>query len=135
MKKMISKLAALVVALMACTSLTSCNYNSLVEMEQTVEQSWAQVENQYQRRLDLIPNLVNVVKGYADHESQTLQSVTNARAGLTQAYNQAQALPGDQAMASEEALQQYQQAQNNLKGALGIYVNAVREAYPDLKAN
>ncbi|MBO5748115.1 MAG: LemA family protein, partial [Muribaculaceae bacterium] len=123
------------VAVLACVSLSSCDYNSLVEQEQTVEQAWAQVENQYQRRADLIPNLVNTVKGYAAHESETLQSVTNARAGLTEAYNKANALPADQATASEESLQQYQQAQNDLKGALDIYVNAVREAYPDLKAN
>ena len=64
-----------------------------------------------------------------------MQSVTNARAGLTDAYNNAQAISGEQATASEESLQQYQQAQNALKGALDIYVNAVREAYPDLKAN
>lgn len=135
MRKLFSKLAALVVAVVACISLTSCNYNSLVELEQTVDQSWAQVENQYQRRADLIPNLVNTVKGYAEHESETLQGVTNARAGLTDAYNKAKALSGAEATTSDESLQQYQQAQNELKGALDIYVNAVREAYPDLKAN
>lgn len=135
MKKFTSRIVSALVAVLACVSLSSCDYNSLVEQEQTVEQAWAQVENQYQRRADLIPNLVNTVKGYAAHESETLQSVTNARAGLTEAYNKANALPADQATASEESLQQYQQAQNDLKGALDIYVNAVREAYPDLKAN
>lgn len=135
MRKFTSRIVSALVAVLACVSLSSCDYNSLVEQEQTVEQAWAQVENQYQRRADLIPNLVNTVKGYAAHESETLQSVTNARAGLTEAYNKANALPADQATASEESLQQYQQAQNNLKGALDIYVNAVREAYPDLKAN
>ena len=135
MRKFTSRIVSALVAVLACVSLSSCDYNSLVEQEQTVEQAWAQVENQYQRRADLIPNLVNTVKGYATHESETLQSVTNARAGLTEAYNKANALPADQATASEESLQQYQQAQNNLKGALDIYVNAVREAYPDLKAN
>lgn len=135
MRKFTSRIVSALVAVLACVSLSSCDYNSLVEQEQTVEQAWAQVENQYQRRADLIPNLVNTVKGYAAHESETLQSVTNARAGLTEAYNQANALPADQATASEESLQQYQQAQNDLKGALDIYVNAVREAYPDLKAN
>lgn len=135
MKKFTSRIVSALVAVLACVSLSSCDYNSLVEQEQTVEQAWAQVENQYQRRADLIPNLVNTVKGYATHESETLQSVTNARAGLTEAYNKANALPADQATASEESLQQYQQAQNDLKGALDIYVNAVREAYPDLKAN
>lgn len=135
MRKFTSRIVSALVAVLACVTLSSCNYNSLVEQEQTVEQAWAQVENQYQRRADLIPNLVNTVKGYAAHESETLQSVTNARAGLTEAYNKANALPADQATASEESLQQYQQAQNDLKGALDIYVNAVREAYPDLKAN
>ena len=135
MRKFTSRIVSALVAVLACVSLSSCDYNSLVEQEQTVEQAWAQVENQYQRSADLIPNLVNTVKGYAAHESETLQSVTNARAGLTEAYNKANALPADQATASEESLQQYQQAQNNLKGALDIYVNAVREAYPDLKAN
>ena len=135
MRKFTSRIVSALVAVLACVSLSSCDYNSLVEQEQTVEQAWAQVEIQYQRRADLIPNLVNTVKGYAAHESETLQSVTNARAGLTEAYNKANALPADQATASEESLQQYQQAQNNLKGALDIYVNAVREAYPDLKAN
>ena len=135
MRKFTSRIVSALVAVLACVSLSSCDYNSLVEQEQTVEQAWAQVENQYQRRADLIPNLVNTVKGYAAHESETLQSVTNARAGLTEAYNKANALPADQATASEESLQQYQQAQNDLKGALDIYVNAVREANPDLKAN
>ena len=135
MRKFTSRIVSALVAVLACVSLSSCDYNSLVEQEQTVEQAWAQVENQYQRRADLIPNLVNTVKGYATHESETLQSVTNARAGLTEAYNKANALPADQATASEESLQRYQQAQNDLKGALDIYVNAVREAYPDLKAN
>ncbi len=127
---MIKSLFKALFAVVAVFSLTSCNYNSLVEKEQTVDQAWAQVENQYQRRADLIPNLVNTVKGYSEHESSTLQAVTDARAGLTKAYNNAQAVENPQ-----ENLEQYQQAQSNLKGALDIYVNAVREAYPDLKAN
>lgn len=118
------------VAVLALLSLTSCNYNSLVEKQQQVDQSWAQVENQYQRRADLIPNIVNTVKGYAEHESSTLEAVTNARAGLTKAYDAAQSVENPQ-----ENIEQYQQAQSALKGALDIYVNAVREAYPDLKAN
>lgn len=124
------KLLLALFAVVALSSLTSCNYNSLVEKEQSVNQAWAQVENQYQRRADLIPNLVNTVKGYAQHESSTLESVTRARAGLTKAYDAAQS-----AEAIPENIEQYQQAQSNLKGALDIYVNAVKEAYPDLKAN
>lgn len=127
---MIKNLISVLFAVLAITSLSSCNYNSLVEKQQNVEQAWAQVENQYQRRADLIPNLVNTVKGYSEHESSTLEAVTNARAGLTKAYNATEAVENPQ-----ENLEQYQQAQSNLKGALDIYVNAVREAYPDLKAN
>lgn len=130
MKNILKHLKVVLIAAVACLSLSSCNYNSLVEKQQAVDQSWAQVENQYQRRADLIPNLVNTVKGYASHESNTLESVTNARAGLTKAYNAAQDVQDPQ-----ENLEQYQQAQSNLKGALDIYVNAVREAYPELKAN
>ncbi|MDE6339065.1 MAG: LemA family protein [Muribaculaceae bacterium] len=127
---MIKNLIKMLFAVLAISSLTSCNYNSLVEKQQTVDQAWAQVENQYQRRADLIPNLVNTVKGYSEHESSTLEAVTNARAGLTKAYNDAESVENPQ-----ENIEQYQQAQSNLKGALDIYVNAVREAYPDLKAN
>ena len=126
----LKKLLFALFAVVSLSSLTSCNYNSLVEKEQTVDQAWAQVENQYQRRADLIPNLVNTVRGYAQHESSTLESVTRARAGLTKAYDAAQGTE-----ASPENIEQYQQAQSNLKGALDIYVNAVKEAYPDLKAN
>ncbi len=108
------------------------SYNGMVDADQAVKKQWGQVENQYQRRADLIPNLVNTVKGYAAHESTTLQNVTDARAGLTKAYNDANSISGDSAQANIAA---YQQAQSNLRGALDIYVNAVREAYPDLKAN
>ncbi|MDE6717566.1 MAG: LemA family protein, partial [Muribaculaceae bacterium] len=127
---MIKKIIFTILAVVALSGLTSCNYNSLVEKQQKVDQSWAQVENQYQRRSDLIPNLVATVKGYAEHESSTLESVTRARAGLTKAYEAAQ-----NTEATPENIEQYQQAQSNLKGALDIYVNAVKEAYPDLKAN
>ena len=63
------------------------SYNGMVDADQSVQKAWGQVENQYQRRADLIPNLVNTVKGYAAHESTTLENVTNARAGLTKAYD------------------------------------------------
>lgn len=134
MKKLATLGIIALVAIILCTSGCS-QYNGMVEKEQVVEQTWAQVENQYQRRADLIPNLVNTVKGYASHESNTLESVTNARTGLTKAYNDANAITAADAVKSQEALNNFQQAQGALKGALDIYVNAVREAYPDLKAN
>ena len=76
--------------------LSSCNYNSLVEKQQKVDQQWAQVENQYQRRADLIPNLVQTVKGYSEHESSTFEKVTEARAGLSKAYNEANEIENPQ---------------------------------------
>lgn len=115
------------VALMLASSLSSCNYNSLVEKQQGVDQAWAEVENQYQRRSDLIPNLVATVKGYAAHEESTFQKVTEARAKAT-------SITIDPANLNEETLAQFQQAQNELTGALKSLL-AVSEAYPDLKAN
>lgn len=108
-------------------SLQSCNYNSLVEKQQSVDQNWAEVENQYQRRADLIPNLVNTVKGYATHESATLEKVTEARAKATSINISAENL-------NEQTLAQYQQVQGELGQALKSLL-AVSEAYPDLKAN
>ncbi len=108
-------------------SLSSCNYNSLVEQQQTVDQTWAEVENQYQRRADLIPNLVNTVKGYATHESETLEKVTEARAKATSITINADDL-------NEENLAKFQKAQGELSQALKSLL-AVSEAYPDLKAN
>ncbi len=107
--------------------LSSCNYNSLVDKQQTVDEAWAQVENQYQRRADLIPNLVNTVKGYSTHESETLEKVTLARAKATSITIDADNL-------NEETLAKYQQAQGELSQALKSLL-AVTEAYPDLKAN
>ena len=114
--------------------------NSFVTLEETVNEAWGMVEVQYQRRLDLIPNLVSTVKGYTEHESQTLQSVTNARAGLTNAYNQAKDLSANlagEAGAPADAKQfnEYNKAQEELNRNFSIYVNAVKEAYPDLKAD
>ena len=114
--------------------------NSFVTLEETVNEAWGKVEVQYQRRLDLIPNLVSTVKGYTEHESQTLQSVTNARAGLTNAYNQAKDLSANlagEAGAPADAKQfnEYNKAQEELNRNFSIYVNAVKEAYPDLKAD
>lgn len=116
-----------IVAISFASSLSSCNYNSLVEQQQNVDQAWAQVENQYQRRADLIPNLVNTVKGYSTHESETLIKVTEARAKATSITIDANDL-------NEETLAKFQEAQGELSQALKSLL-AVTEAYPDLKAN
>lgn len=102
-------------------------YNAMVTLEENVETAWAQVENQYQRRSDLIPNLVATVKGYAQHESQVFENVTEARAKATQ-------ITIDPANASPEQLAAFQAAQGELSQALGRLL-AVAESYPDLKAN
>lgn len=115
------------VACVCAATLSSCNYNSLVEKQQGVDQAWAEVENQYQRRADLIPNLVNTVKGYATHEQETLTKVTEARAKATSITIDADNL-------NEESLAKFQEAQSELTSALKSLL-AVSEAYPDLKAN
>ncbi|MDE6247838.1 MAG: LemA family protein [Muribaculaceae bacterium] len=127
MKNLINKILVIAAVIAASLSLTSCNYNSLVEEQQGVDQSWAEVENQYQRRADLIPNLVNTVKGYSAHEEETLVKVTEARAKATSISINADDL-------NEENLAKFQQAQSELSGALKSLL-AVSEAYPDLKAN
>ena len=127
MKRIIRTIMMAVALLMAASTFQSCNYNSLVEKQQTVDQQWAEVENQYQRRADLIPNLVSTVKGYATHESATLEKVTEARAKATSINISADNL-------TEENLARFQQAQGELTSALKSLL-AVSEAYPDLKAN
>ena len=127
MANLIKKALFALVAVFAMSGLSSCNYNSLVEKQQGVDQAWAQVENQYQRRADLIPNLVATVKGYANHESETLEKVTIARAKATSITIDADNL-------NEETLAKYQEAQGELSQALKSLL-AVTEAYPDLKAN
>ena len=102
-------------------------YNGMVNMREAVSAQWSNVENQYQRRLDLIPNLVNTVKGYAAHESQTLESVTEARSKATSINLTVDEL-------TPETLAAYQQAQGEVRSALGRLI-AVSESYPDLKAN
>ena len=124
---MMKKFIKYLLVLLAVLPLTSCNYNSLVEKQQNVDQAWAQVENQYQRRADLIPNLVNTVKGYSSHESETFEKVTLARAKATSITIDADNL-------TEENLAKFQAAQNELSQALKSLL-AVTEAYPDLKAN
>ncbi|MBR3895788.1 MAG: LemA family protein [Bacteroidaceae bacterium] len=122
--KTISKL---IVALVACVSLNSCGYNTMTEKEEAVNKAWSNVENQYQRRSDLIPNLVNTVKGYAQHEQSTLTAVLEARSKATQITVNADDL-------TPEKLKEYQQAQGQVTSALGKLL-AITEAYPDLKAN
>ncbi len=115
---------------------TACStYNSLVGQQENVDNTWGNVENQYQRRADLIPNLVASVKGYAGHEATTFEAVTDARAGLGSALQAVKAVNADSASYNPEAMNAYTQAQQRLQSALGLYVNAVHEAYPDLKAN
>ena len=116
----------LFVAICAMT-LSSCGYNTMVEKEEAVNTAWSNVENQYQRRADLIPNLVNTVKGYAAHESETLASVVEARAKATQITVSADQL-------TPEALARYQQAQGEIGSALGRLMR-ITENYPELKAN
>lgn len=102
-------------------------YNGLVTMDENVNTEWANVETQYQRRADLIPNLVNTVKGYAAHESETLESVIAARSKATQ-------ITVDPSNLTPEKLAEYQEAQGAVTSALGKLL-AISESYPDLKAN
>ena len=102
-------------------------YNNMVTMQEGVTSSWSQVENQYQRRADLIPNLVGTVKGYAAHENETLVGVVEARANATKVTLNVSDL-------NEESLQKFNQAQGELSSALSKLM-AVSESYPDLKAN
>ncbi len=135
MKKSVIVIIVLVVLAIGLFINGKSTYNNMVTLEQDVDQAWATVEVQYQRRMDLIPNLVETVKGYAEHESSTYENVTRARAGLSDAYNQARDLENAASPADTQGFDAFNQAQDKLKSALGIYVNAVREAYPDLKAN
>lgn len=104
-------------------------YNGLVSAQEGVESAWADVENQYQRRADLVPNLVATVKGYATHEQETLEQVVKARARATQVTNYI-----DPSNITPEQLAEYQAAQGQLSQALGRLI-AISENYPNLKAN
>jgi LemA protein len=110
-------------------SFVTGNYNKLVGLDETVKSAWAQVQNQYQRRSDLVPNLVATVQGAASFERQTLTDVIEARAKATQPQINAESL-----LNNPQAFQQFQQAQDNLGAALGRLLVVV-EKYPDLKAN
>lgn len=115
--------AVVLVLVVWCVS----GYNGLVTMEESVSNSWSNVETQYQRRADLIPNLVNTVKGYAAHEKQTLESVVKARSEATQ-------VKVDPENLTAEKMAEYQKAQGNVSAALGRLL-MVAENYPELKAN
>ena len=104
-------------------------YNNMVKLDEGVKEKWSQVENVYQRRYDLIPNLVNTVKGYAAHEKETFTAVTEARAKAGGTFNISDQVLNDPAM-----FQKFQQAQSSLGGALQRLM-VVMEKYPDLKAN
>ena len=125
MKKVTIIILVAVVAIIAFWAISG--YNSLVSMDENVNNQWANVETQYQRRADLIPNLVNTVKGYAAHEKETLEGVIAARSQATQ-------IKVDPTDLTPEKLAEYQKAQGQLATALGKLL-AITENYPDLKAN
>jgi LemA protein len=121
------KTPRLVAATAALALTAGCGFQSIPQAENGVAAAWAEVENQYQRRADLVPNLVETVKGYATHERETLEAVMNARAQATQVKLSAAEL-------TPENMKRFEQAQGTLQSALGRLL-AVAENYPNLKAN
>src|SRR5438128_5542925 len=117
-----------ILAAALCLALTACGYNNIPTLEEAAKAKWADVQNNYQRRADLIPNLVATVQGYAKQEKDVLTSVVEARAKATQVKIDVSQLT------DPEKLKQFQDAQNQLSGALGRLL-AVSENYPDLKSN
>jgi len=117
-----------VIAAMVGLLLGGCGINNIPSYEEAAKAKWSDVQNQYQRRADLIPNLVETVKGYAAQESKVLTEVIEARAKATQVQ-----IPSD-ILTNPEAFQKFQDAQNNLSGALGRLL-VITENYPDLKSN
>jgi LemA protein len=115
-------------AILLGVSLAGCGVNNIPTQEEAAKAKWSQVLNQYQRRADLIPNLVETVKGYAKQEAQVLEAVVNARARATSVQ-----LPAD-VLNNPEAFKKFQEAQSQLSGALGRLL-VVTEAYPELKSN
>ena len=120
--------SAAVLLIAVAVMISGCGINTIPTKEETAKAAWSEVQNQYQRRSDLIPNLVNTVKGYATQEREVLTQVTEARAKATQVQ-----INADQ-LTDPEALRRFQEAQAQLSGALGRLL-AVSEQYPDLKSN
>ena len=120
-------IAIIVVLLFAGYSWVKGTYNTMVTQDEGVKTAWSQVENQSQRRMDLIPNLVNTVKGYATHEKETLEGVVSARAEATKTTI-------DPSNLNEESMKKFQAAQGELSSALSRLMLVI-ERYPDLKAN
>lgn len=116
-----------VLTIVGMVFLNSCSYNNMVEKDEAVSTAWSNVETQYQRRADLIPNLVSTVKGYAQHESSTLEAVIEARSKATQ-------ITVDPTNLTADKLTEYQQAQGAVSSALGKLL-AITENYPQLRAN
>jgi len=121
------KLLAAILVVVGAMSLSSCSYNSMVQLDENVKGKWGAVQTQYQRRADLIPNLVETVKGAANFEKSTLTAVIEARAKAT-------SVQVDPTKLTPESIQQFQAAQGQLSSALGRLL-AVSEAYPQLRAN
>jgi LemA protein len=126
--RVFSRLSAMMLGLLVVAGLSGCGVNDVPRLDEQVKAAWSQVENQYQRRTDLIPNLVETVKGYAKQEQDTLVQVTEARAKATQMQ-----IPAD-ITSNPEAFHQFEQNQAQLGGALGRLL-AVSERYPDLKSD
>jgi LemA protein len=117
----------IIIVLIVVAIMSVSKYNTMVGLEESVVEQWANVETQYQRRADLIPNLVSTVKGYAEHEKDVFESVTKARATAT-------SIKLDASNLTPANIKQFQAAQGSLNSALGRLL-AVAERYPDLKAN
>jgi len=128
MSASIRRLRALAAAILIGLSVSACGYNNIPTLEESAKAQWAEVQNQYQRRSDLIPNLVSTVQGYAKQEKDVLTAVTEARAKATAIHVDASQLT------DPEKIKQMQDAQAALSGALGRLL-AVSENYPDLKSN
>jgi LemA protein len=123
-----SRVGRFVTAIVLVLALSSCGYNTIPTLEEQAKAKWADVQNNYQRRADLIPNLVATVQGYAKQEKEVLTAVVEARAKATQVKIDVSQL------SDPEKLKQFQDAQNQLSGALGRLL-AISENYPDLKSN